>query len=223
MNGRSNGDDPRFQGGEATLETQNGSPANGTGSDSDLENDTSAPFYDANGEVCVPVPSSPAPTSSLLSGRRLSSAIKGFAVMSPPSTYPSPMSPPRMFKTRPLTDGVSGRSGDGPPFARGSSLPGSTLLQHIDVKMYSYEDRLAMALRLFQGLPNHYVAFGNEYLNVLLSRDFLSELPFEIAVYILSFTNEDTIAKCSLVCKSWHKLCNDHLLWKKVPPPLFAL
>lgn len=124
-------------------------------------------------------------------------------------------SPPRSGEVSALASPRKGSSAS--EIGRQQPLQAGThLLQQLDVKALTYDERLQMALRLFQGLPNHYVSYGKEYLNMLLSRDFLSDLPCEIAIYILSFTSEDTVAKCSMVCKSWYKICNDNLLWKKV-------
>jgi len=73
-----------------------------------------------------------------------------------------------------------------------------------------------MALQLLQGLPSHELSLAKAFLNLLLRRDFLCFLPSELAIHILCFLDEKSLATCCLVSKQWRKLCWDNQLWKKV-------
>eukprot|EP00128_Syssomonas_multiformis_P001210 Colp12_sorted_trinity150504_noHs@6053 len=47
-------------------------------------------------------------------------------------------------------------------------------------------------------------------------KDFVSELPSEIAINILSHLDFDSLLKAPLVCRAWNDLANDDRLWKKL-------
>ncbi|KIK77016.1 hypothetical protein PAXRUDRAFT_168104 [Paxillus rubicundulus Ve08.2h10] len=57
--------------------------------------------------------------------------------------------------------------------------------------------------------------FISQTIAPMLKRDFLTELPPEIALHILSFVHEPkTLARASQVSKRWHDLVHDEWLWK---------
>lgn len=57
--------------------------------------------------------------------------------------------------------------------------------------------------------------FLSQTIAPMLRRDFLAELPPEIALHILSFVdNPKTLARASQVSKRWHDLVHDEWLWK---------
>ncbi|KAF9968938.1 hypothetical protein BGZ73_009010 [Actinomortierella ambigua] len=45
-------------------------------------------------------------------------------------------------------------------------------------------------------------------------KDLLSQLPYEIATYILQFLDMQHIAKVARISRSWHLLANDNAVWK---------
>ena len=57
--------------------------------------------------------------------------------------------------------------------------------------------------------------FISQIISPMLRRDFLAELPPEIALHILSFVDDPkTLARASQVSKRWHDLVQDEWLWK---------
>ncbi|KAF9224079.1 WD40 repeat-like protein [Gyrodon lividus] len=57
--------------------------------------------------------------------------------------------------------------------------------------------------------------FISQTISPMLRRDFLAELPPEIALHILCFIDEPkTLARASQVSKRWHDLVQDEWLWK---------
>lgn len=57
--------------------------------------------------------------------------------------------------------------------------------------------------------------FISQTITPMLKRDFLTELPSELALHILVFVdNPRTLARASQVCKRWHDLVSDDWLWK---------
>lgn len=57
--------------------------------------------------------------------------------------------------------------------------------------------------------------FISQTIAPMLRRDFLAELPPEIALHILSFVDDPkTLARASQVSKRWHDLVQDEWLWK---------
>lgn len=51
----------------------------------------------------------------------------------------------------------------------------------------------------------------------LLKRDFLRDLPSEIAIYILSFFDEpSTLLRAGRVSRYWHALVADDVLWRRL-------
>lgn len=46
-------------------------------------------------------------------------------------------------------------------------------------------------------------------------RDFISLLPRELALYVLSFLEPKDLLRAAQTCKCWQTLCDDNLLWKQ--------
>ena len=87
---------------------------------------------------------------------------------------------------------------------------------NLNLSGLSNHQKLSLSLTLLREIPPFYLLTVQNYLNALLQRDFLTFLPLEIVVQILCFLDAKTIAIASLVSKSWHKICQDNFLWKKV-------
>jgi F-box/WD-40 domain protein 7 len=45
-------------------------------------------------------------------------------------------------------------------------------------------------------------------------RDFISLLPKELALHVLSFLNPRDLLVAAQICRTWHTLCDDNLLWR---------
>ncbi|CAF0949631.1 unnamed protein product [Rotaria sp. Silwood1] len=47
-------------------------------------------------------------------------------------------------------------------------------------------------------------------------RDFIRDLPRELALHILKYLPANDVARASRTCRSWYATCNDILLWKRI-------
>ncbi|CAF1224861.1 unnamed protein product [Adineta steineri] len=47
-------------------------------------------------------------------------------------------------------------------------------------------------------------------------RDFIRDLPRELALHILKYLSANDVARASRTCRSWYETCNDTLLWKRI-------
>ena len=47
-----------------------------------------------------------------------------------------------------------------------------------------------------------------------LSKDFISHLPREVSLHVLSYLTPSDLLVASVTSKHWHRLCSDLLLWK---------
>ncbi|RKO87043.1 hypothetical protein BDK51DRAFT_40315, partial [Blyttiomyces helicus] len=53
-------------------------------------------------------------------------------------------------------------------------------------------------------------------LTPLLQRDFISHLPSELAVHILSFTDPKTVGRAARVSRKWAELATDNTIWRSM-------
>lgn len=61
------------------------------------------------------------------------------------------------------------------------------------------------------------LSFVSNTIAPLLKRDFLQDLPPEIAIYVLSFFDEpSTLLRAGRVSRYWHGLVADDFLWKRL-------
>jgi F-box/WD-40 domain protein 7 len=47
-------------------------------------------------------------------------------------------------------------------------------------------------------------------------RDFIRDLPRELALHVLRYLPASDVARASRACRSWYETCNDILLWKRI-------
>ena len=47
-------------------------------------------------------------------------------------------------------------------------------------------------------------------------RDFIRDLPRELALHVLKYLPASDVARASRTCRSWYETCNDMLLWKRM-------
>ena len=47
-------------------------------------------------------------------------------------------------------------------------------------------------------------------------RDFIRDLPRELALHVLKYLPASDVARASRTCRSWYTTCNDILLWKRI-------
>jgi len=65
-------------------------------------------------------------------------------------------------------------------------------------------------------LPRQHLTHLHEKLTSLLSRDFISLLPHEIAIQILQHLAPNEIAKLAIVNKSWYIACTNNWMWRGI-------
>ncbi|KAJ3121722.1 hypothetical protein HK098_003454 [Nowakowskiella sp. JEL0407] len=67
---------------------------------------------------------------------------------------------------------------------------------------------------LLTSLPTTSIASVTSKLNSLLQRDFISLLPSELSIYILSFLTHETLFKVLQVSKKWNSVSQDSGVWR---------
>jgi F-box and WD-40 domain protein CDC4 len=74
--------------------------------------------------------------------------------------------------------------------------------------------RRYLALLLAACTPTE-LLFISTALAPMLTRDFLAELPLEIALHVLGFVDDhQTLLSAGRVSRQWRKLCGEELVWK---------
>lgn len=76
--------------------------------------------------------------------------------------------------------------------------------------------KVEIILSLSRTLQPSHLAQIHSHINSLLIRDFLSLLPIEISIHILSFLGAQDVARCALVSKKWNALTNDNAVWRNL-------
>ncbi|XP_065646432.1 F-box/WD repeat-containing protein 7 [Hydra vulgaris] len=82
-------------------------------------------------------------------------------------------------------------------------------------KSWGREERLYVINELIgmcdMSIVRHMMAKIEPY----FQRDFISLLPKELALYVLSFLEPKHLCKAAMTCRYWRVLAEDHLLWKE--------
>ena len=47
-------------------------------------------------------------------------------------------------------------------------------------------------------------------------RDFIRDLPRELALHVLQYLPASDVARASRTCRAWYQICNDVLLWRRL-------
>ncbi|KAI0244650.1 hypothetical protein L0F63_005184, partial [Massospora cicadina] len=81
---------------------------------------------------------------------------------------------------------------------------------------WSDEQRAEFAYALLMTVPASTLSALTQRLTPLLVRDFLAELPVELALRVLEFADFETLCNASLVSRRWRQLCLDQSLWKRL-------
>lgn len=76
--------------------------------------------------------------------------------------------------------------------------------------------KLEMTLEMLRSLQAPSILTVAKEAQSLLMRDIIGELPFELAVRIMSKTDHCTLGRCSVVSKKWNTRCSDTVLWKTI-------
>ncbi|KAH6559912.1 hypothetical protein BASA50_009002 [Batrachochytrium salamandrivorans] len=76
------------------------------------------------------------------------------------------------------------------------------------------DQRAELALQLLLSVSSLTLAHITARLTPLLQRDFLSLLPAELAIHILSFANACSLGRVAQVCRRWRQLSVENRAWK---------
>ncbi|KAJ9089943.1 hypothetical protein DSO57_1007762 [Entomophthora muscae] len=79
---------------------------------------------------------------------------------------------------------------------------------------WSEEQKAEFAYSLLMTVSTSTLSALTQRLTPLLVCDFLTELPDELALRILEFSDYDTLCNASQVSRRWRQLCADQSLWK---------
>ena len=78
----------------------------------------------------------------------------------------------------------------------------------------SDRQRLEVVFQLLNDLPTPYLGMVASRISPLLHKDFISQLPYELAVQILSLGGHKHLPSASLVSRYWNQVANDVKVWK---------
>ncbi|TFY67021.1 hypothetical protein EVG20_g4101, partial [Dentipellis fragilis] len=128
-------------------------------------------------------------------------------VLSPPTPAPSPrLRPSTPITSLPLSS----------PTLSSHSLPSSPLALHpLSFTDLSPVERQAHLAALLAVCTPSELLFVSTFVAPRLKRDFLAELPPELALHVLSFVHEArTLARVAQVSRCWRSLARDDALWR---------
>lgn len=82
---------------------------------------------------------------------------------------------------------------------------------------WSHPERLLSLDRLVTSeiCDVHQIRFLLGLIEPQLQRDFISLLPKELALYVLSFLEPKDLLRAAQICRYWRILCEDNLLWRE--------
>ncbi|XP_055325020.1 F-box/WD repeat-containing protein 7 isoform X5 [Sitodiplosis mosellana] len=82
-------------------------------------------------------------------------------------------------------------------------------------KQWSHVERLVAVDRLIEHCEPTQVRHMMKVIEPQFQRDFISLLPEELALQVLSYLAPKDLLRAAQTCKSWRALCDDNLLWKE--------
>lgn len=82
-------------------------------------------------------------------------------------------------------------------------------------KQWSHVERLVAVDRLIEHCEPTQVRHMMKVIEPQFQRDFISLLPEELALQVLSYLTPKDLLRAAQTCKSWRALCDDNLLWKE--------
>lgn len=82
-------------------------------------------------------------------------------------------------------------------------------------KLWSHVERLVAVDRLIEHCEPTQVRHMMKVIEPQFQRDFISLLPEELALQVLSYLTPKDLLRAAQTCKSWRALCDDNLLWKE--------
>ncbi|XP_034480723.1 F-box/WD repeat-containing protein 7 [Drosophila innubila] len=90
-------------------------------------------------------------------------------------------------------------------------------LQHwlAQFQRWSHAERLLAVDRLIDHCDPSQVRHMMKVIEPQFQRDFISLLPRELALFVLSYLEPKDLLRAAQTCRSWRFLCDDNLLWKE--------
>ncbi|EDW85364.2 uncharacterized protein Dwil_GK10570 [Drosophila willistoni] len=90
-------------------------------------------------------------------------------------------------------------------------------LQHwlAQFQRWSHAERLLAVDRLIDNCDPSQVRHMMKVIEPQFQRDFISLLPRELALFVLSYLEPKDLLRAAQTCRSWQFLCDDNLLWKE--------
>ncbi|XP_052847963.1 F-box/WD repeat-containing protein 7 [Drosophila gunungcola] len=90
-------------------------------------------------------------------------------------------------------------------------------LQHwlAQFQRWSHVERLLAVDRLIDHCDPSQVRHMMKVIEPQFQRDFISLLPRELALFVLSYLEPKDLLRAAQTCRSWRFLCDDNLLWKE--------
>lgn len=80
---------------------------------------------------------------------------------------------------------------------------------------WSHAERLVAVDRLIDNCDPSQVRHMMKVIEPQFQRDFISLLPRELALFVLSYLDPKDLLRAAQTCRSWRFLCDDNLLWKE--------
>ncbi|KAH8303569.1 hypothetical protein KR018_003495 [Drosophila ironensis] len=80
---------------------------------------------------------------------------------------------------------------------------------------WSHAERLVAVDRLIDHCDASQVRHMMKVIEPQFQRDFISLLPREMALFVLSYLEPRDLLRAAQTCRSWRYLCDDNLLWKE--------
>lgn len=77
-----------------------------------------------------------------------------------------------------------------------------------------HDQKIALKKLIDLAAPNH-VRYMREVIEPRFQRDFISLLPRELALHVLSNLNPFDLMGCAQTCRTWRQLADDNLLWRQ--------
>jgi F-box/WD-40 domain protein 7 len=77
------------------------------------------------------------------------------------------------------------------------------------------DDKMTALLQLMQKCDTSHLKCLKDSIDRQFKRDFISHLPKECALHILSYLEPKDLMVSSQICKRWHELCEDSILWRE--------
>eukprot|EP00123_Amoebidium_parasiticum_P013020 comp21713_c0_seq2/m.30677 comp21713_c0_seq2/g.30677 ORF comp21713_c0_seq2/g.30677 comp21713_c0_seq2/m.30677 type:complete len:571 (-) comp21713_c0_seq2:634-2346(-) len=83
-------------------------------------------------------------------------------------------------------------------------------------QQYTEEERNRLVVGLLYRCRPEQLRTLDSHMRVLMKRDFISLLPEELALYLMSFLDAKSLCACALVSRAWRRYAEDNTLWKNL-------